>query len=324
LQTYFVRQAGDFASWNAHSTPETIAAQLLRDADPAVEKYVISLFDGHPTVRFLAHDVAYRRVETNTTLPLLRAMPNGMLLVLDTERSGLYEDARKLYPTGKFQEIRPPNGGPVVVYVSELTGEDLQTVQGLAATYSSDNVAVPPQMRKELAIDSEWPAASPAAPPFVADWQGVLAANIYGPYQFFVQAPSHVTLWIDESVVIDGDAGEVDGLGGGLMLARGHHNIRLHAESGEGRIRFAWQPPDGPPETVPSWALYVPPVQSNGLLGQYFANGDWGGEAAFAQIDPRLSMYFHVPTLPRPYTVEWSGKLAISRGWTLCLCAAIY
>ncbi len=315
LQTYFVRQAGDFASWNAHSTPETIAARLLRDADPAVEKYVISLFDGHPTVRFFAHDVAYRRVETNTTLPLLRAMPNGMLLILDTERQSLYEEARQLYTTGNFQEIHPPNGGPVVVYVSELSGEDLQSVQGLTATYSSTNssmlTAFPAQARTELAIDAEWPASVPVASPFVANWQGVLATNTYGPYQFFVQAPGEVELRIDEVVVINGNARDVEGLGGGLMLARGHHKIHLRAASGEGRMRLAWQPPDGPPATIPSWALYVPPVQSQGLLGRYFANGDWSGEPAFAQIDPRLVMYFHVPTLPRPYTVEWSGKLAI-------------
>jgi streptogramin lyase len=76
-------------------------------------------------------------------------------------------------------------------------------------------------------------------------------------------------------------------------------------------VRLAWQPPDGPPQTVPAWALYVAPVQSNGLLGRYFANGDWRGEPTLEQIDPRLNMYFHVPALPRPYTVEWSGKIAI-------------
>lgn len=311
LDTYFLRQARDFASWNAHSTPETIAARLLRDADPAIDKYVISLFDGHPTVRFLAQGVPYRRVETNTTLPLLREMPNGMMLILDIERRELYEEARRLYPNAAFQEVRPPNSGPVVVYVNQLSSQDLQQIQGLFGTYTSEDAGVSPQMQKELAIDFEWPATAPVKMPFVADWQGVLAVNTYGPYQFFVQAPGNVTLSIGESVVITGDASEVEGLGGGLMLARGHHTIHLRAEGGDGRVRLAWQPPDGPPTTIPSWALYVPPVQSNGLLGRYFANGDWQGEAAFAQIDPRLQMYFHVPTLPRPYTVEWSGKIAI-------------
>ncbi|MCC6456504.1 MAG: glycosyltransferase family 39 protein [Caldilineaceae bacterium] len=314
LHTYFVRQANDFASWNAHSTPETIAAHLLRDADPAVEKYVISLFDGHPTVRFLAGDVAYRRVETNTTLPLVREMPNGMMLVVDTERQAIYEESRRLYATGNFQEIRPPFGGPVVVYVTQLSGEDLQTVQGLWGTYSQEVEEPLAQVRKDGALDFEWPADAPVQLPFVADWRGVLAVNSYGPYQFFIQAPGEVALTIGESVVIEGDASNVEGLAGGIMLARGHHAIHLHAEGGEGRLRLAWQPPDGPPATVPGWALYVSPVQSNGLLGRYFANGEWNGEPAFAQIDPRLSMYFHVPTLARPYTVEWSGKLATPAG----------
>jgi streptogramin lyase len=310
LQLYFVRQANNFASWNAHSTPETIAAQLLRDADPAVEKYVISLFDGHPTVRFLAHDVVYHRVETTAALPILRDMPNGMMLVLDTERKELYEEARRLYPNAAFQEIQPPAGGPVVVYVNQLTPQDVQAIQGLNGTYTNEDDGSS-QTRKDMTIDFDWPAAAPVSLPFVAEWQGVLAANSYGPYQFFVQAPGRATLWIGESVVMDGDASGVDGLGGGVMLARGHHNIRLRVEGGQGHVRLAWQPPDGPPQTIPSWALYVPPVQSNGLLGRYFANGEWRGEPAFAQIDPRLSMYFHVPTLPRPYTVEWSGKIAI-------------
>jgi sugar lactone lactonase YvrE len=311
LHTYFIRQASDFASWNAHSTTETLAAKMLRDADPAVEKYVISLFDGHPTVRFLASGVDYRRVETNATLPLPREMPNGMMLLLDTERQSLYEEARRLYSMGEFEEIRPPSGGPVVLYVARLDREALQAVQGLVGTYSSGGERAASLVRKELAIDFAWPTEAPLPLPFVADWQGVLAATSYGPYQFYVEAPGDVTLWIGGSVVLEGDAGEVDGLAGGVLLARGHHAIHLRATGGEGRVRLAWQPPDGPPATVPSWSLYVPPVQSNGLLGEYFANGEWQGEAAFAQIDPRLSMYFHVPTLARPYTVQWSGKLAI-------------
>jgi len=310
-KTYFVDQARDFAAWNAHSTPETLAAQLLRDADPAVEKYVISLFDGHPTVRFLASNVPYRRVETNATLPLLHEMPNGMMLILDTERRELYEEARRLYPNAAFEEIKPPYGGPVVVYVNRLTMQDLQSVQGLMGTYTSEDAGLPPLMQKEMTFDFQWPDDAPVALPFVADWQGVLAVNTFGPYQFFLQAPGNVTLWIGESVVIEGDAEAAEGLGGGLMLARGNHTIRLRVEGGEGRVRLAWQPPDGPPATVPAWALYVPPVRSNGLLGNYFANGEWGGEPAFAQIDPRMSLYFHVPTLPRPYTVEWQGKIAI-------------
>jgi 4-amino-4-deoxy-L-arabinose transferase-like glycosyltransferase len=207
LHTYFVRQAGDFASWNAHSTPETIAARILREADPGLQKYVISLFDGHPTVRFLAGGVEYHRVETNAMLPLLGEMPEGMLLVVDAERQALYEEARRIYTTGNFEEVRPPFGGPAVVYVAELRSEVLQSVQGLRGTYgrAEDDVA---QVRKDLTIDFQWPADALVEVPFVAEWQGVLATNSYGPHQFFVQAPGEVTLRIGESVVLEGDASQ--------------------------------------------------------------------------------------------------------------------
>lgn len=311
LHTYFVRQANDFAAWNAHSTPETLAAGLIRGADPNTISYVISLFDGHPTVRFLARGQSYQRVETNATLPLLRETSGTIQLLLDAEREELFREAQRLYATGQFEEIHPPFGGPVVLYRTVLDSPTLASIQGLAGTYRPVDSDEPEQVRKESVIDFSWPISAPVPLPFEAEWRGILAVNVYGPYQFFVQAPGQVTLWIGESVILEGDAGATGGLAASLMLARGHHTVRLQAEGGEGVVRLAWQPPDGPPETIPPWALYVPPVRSNGLLGSYYANDSWSGTPAFAQIDPNLAMYFHVPTLVRPYTVIWKGKIAI-------------
>jgi streptogramin lyase len=62
---------------------------------------------------------------------------------------------------------------------------------------------------------------------------------------------------------------------------------------------------------APSSVFYVAPVSGNGLLGRYFANDAWREPETLARIDPMLSLYFHVIPLPRPYTVEWSGKIAI-------------
>jgi hypothetical protein len=50
-------------------------------------------------------------------------------------------------------------------------------------------------------------------------------------------------------------------------------------------------------------------VTNNGLLGAYYPSPDWSGEPAFTQIDPGIDYYFHIIPLPRPYTVEWTGKL---------------
>jgi beta-glucosidase len=87
--------------------------------------------------------------------------------------------------------------------------------------------------------------------------------------------------------------------------------VRVFAEGGAGDVRLSWRSPGGEIETIPPWALYVPPVRANGLLGCYYANGNWEGPPAFERIDPTLSIYFHVTPLPRPYTVEWLGAVDV-------------
>ena len=62
-------------------------------------------------------------------------------------------------------------------------------------------------------------------------------------------------------------------------------------------------------QLVPAVNLFRPPVTNNGLLGAYYPTPDWSGEPAFTQIDPEIAFYFHIIPLPRPYTVEWTGKL---------------
>jgi hypothetical protein len=62
-------------------------------------------------------------------------------------------------------------------------------------------------------------------------------------------------------------------------------------------------------QPVPAINLFRPPVTNNGLLGAYYPTPDWSGEPAFTQIDPEIDFYFHIIPLPRPYTIEWTGKL---------------
>ncbi|MCC6166838.1 MAG: glycosyltransferase family 39 protein [Caldilineaceae bacterium] len=318
---YFARQTSDFASWNAYSTAETWTAEELRHLDGA-RAYVVSLYDRHPTVRFLAPGVSYARLETNATLPLLQPAVwnrDGLLgpsdqdivLILDIERRELFEEARRLYPHAVFEERRPPFGGPVVIYVARLSAADQASVQGLVATYHRPGDAGPGIARDEPTLDSHWPEDAPLALPFRAEWQGVLAVDSYGPHQLVLQAPGEAALYLGEEPVLQGDASQGNGLSAAVMLPRGNHNLRVWAEGGEGRVVLAWRAPDGEAEVIPPWMLYRPPVRGNGLLGHYFGNGEWAGPESFAQIDPRIGMYFHVPVLPRPYTVVWTGKLAI-------------
>ena len=65
---------------------------------------------------------------------------------------------------------------------------------------------------------------------------------------------------------------------------------------------------------MPLSALLLPGITNHGLLGSYYANGDWQGPPAYTEIDPWIHFYFHNPPLPRPYTVEWVGNIEITKG----------
>lgn len=312
--TYFYRQAEDFASWNAFSTPETLTAKLLMNLDDQTEAYVISYFHGHPTLNFLAHGEPsrigpYRRLETTDHLPLNWPEGKNIALITNADSRSIFEEAKHYYPTAHFEELQPPAGGPSVIYYAYLTHNDLLAVQGVDARYyvGTEWAGTPIVQQKDLSLQFEWPAQAPVPLPFSVDWEGVLNVQEFGPHQFFLQAPAYAELAIGEEVVMAGEGEQT----AGVVLAEGKHTIRVRAVGGAGPFSLSWRPPDRGPEVVPSSALYVSPVTSNGLLGSYYPNGDWQGPTALERIDPLLNLYFHIPPLVRPYTVEWRGKIAI-------------
>lgn len=309
-QVYFERQIPNFPVWNAFSTPETIAAEILAKESGEADVEVISLFHNHPTLQFIARDVHdYPRLETSDHLPLRRAADRDVILVMDIERQPLFEQARRFYPNATFEEYKPPDGGVTVVYSVRLTPQDIASIQGLTATYFAGEewAGEPVVSQKEPQLNLTWPQdlPLPVAQPFSAQWESVLDVPAYGPYRLALTAPAYASLSVDEGIVFEGSGDQsVD-----LVLAKGNHSLRVRAVGGEGPVTLSWKRPNLPQEPVAQAALYVAPVTANGLLGRYYANGNWQGPEAMAQIDPQLNLYFHIIPLPRPYTVAWEGKI---------------
>jgi DNA-binding beta-propeller fold protein YncE/4-amino-4-deoxy-L-arabinose transferase-like glycosyltransferase len=310
LYTYFVRQANDFAVWNAFSTPETITANILNRLDENTTAYVISYFEGHPTLNFVARGVKpYRRLETTDHLPLDWPPGQGVEIITNADSRNLFNEAQRFYPQGQFEEVRPPLEGPPVIFHAKLTQDDLAAVQGLTAHYFANEEwqGDPVFERREATVNAQWPQDALMEQPFSVEWEGVLRAPVYGPHQLLLSAPGYAELYIGETLAFSG-TGELETA---LSLAKGNHNIRLRAVGGEGPVNLRWRTPDRDTEIIPPTALYVEPVAANGLLARYFPNGEWRAPETLAEINPELSLYFHVIPLPRPYTVEWTGKIAI-------------
>lgn len=307
IHTYFQVQAKDFAVWNAFSTAETLTARRMAEMGPDYDFHVISLYHNHPVLRFLARSITrYKRLETTDTMPLRESGEREAVLFIDPERRPLFLDAKRYYPGGTFEEFRPPFDGPAVLYYCQLTPEQIKGIQGLVGRYyqGSEGEGKPVLERKEAQISFDWEAEAPLPVPFNARWEGVLYIPRYGRYRLGLVAPAEGQANLDENPLLD-EPGEAE-----LLLAKGNHALRVEAEGGDGRVDLYWQPPGEPPNSIPQRFLYTtPPVTNNGLLGRYYRGLEWAGEPVLEQIDPSLALYFHITLLPRPYTVEWTGKL---------------
>ena len=313
VDTYFVKQANDFSAWAAHSTAETLAAGLLKNLDDNTDAYVTSFFAGHPTLGFLLPtSKPYRSLATTDALPLDFAPGKGALLVMNADSHAQYDEAKLLYPNAQFEEVMPPMAGPPVLYTVRLSPEDIAGLQGLDGRYYANGAweGEPAIVTRDSTLSFDWAAAPPLPEPFSAEWNGVLHVANYGVHDFVLESPGPAELLIGEQQVLSGTGV----LSGSLTLAEGNHALRVRAQGAPGRFELRWRAPDGPVQVVGPGALYGAPMTANGLLARYFANGDWQEPEARARIEDQMGYYVHVPPLPRPYTVEYTGKIAIPVG----------
>lgn len=322
-KVYFVDQRNSFSVWNAYSTGESIAAEVIaenaRSAD--TDTFVTSRFAHHPTVRFIGNaESFYQSVDYTATLPMPLSPDREAIFLMDPERRSFFEQARSFYPNGEFVEHKPPFGGPTVLYEFRLRPSDISSIQGISLSYfeGSEWSGTPVKVERQATVSVDWPREAPLSGPFSAEWNGVLNIERYGPHKFVLRAPSVAELYIDEELAArlegesDPDAAEGNGeVSAALNLALGLHRVRIRAVGGHGPVTLSWQRPGEEERIIQTSALHVSPVESNGLLGRYYANGNWEEPPAFTRIDPQINLYFHDIPLPRPYTVEWRGKLVV-------------
>lgn len=319
--TYFVRQAHDFASWNAFSTPETLVGRKMAQLGPDTLYYLSPFFAGHPTLRFLAPEVKGQRTLTIPDALPIRELPNRpVVLFIHPDDLWIFEEAERIYPNANFEIASSPTEDETpIVYLVDLQPLNLASVQGLQLRYfkpggdiSSDILSEEPPFHSEraLSVNLAWPADLPPAPgaetfDFVAEWSGILYAQRYGPYSLRLITPGKGLLELDGNIIFDGEGEQLTG----LPLAQGNHSIRVLAEGGPGQVALFWQQPGKGETFVPQWAFYAPPITNHGLLATFYPNDRWQGRPVLQRIDPFLDMYFHFTPLPRPYTVEWAGSL---------------
>jgi hypothetical protein len=221
-----------------------------------------------------------------------------------------------------------PYSGNVVLHEYVFSREVIASVQGLDGRYvplAGTDVGQPGkgdiEYRVDSTIDFVWEGDAsagqgssagrgpPAAYPFEVIWTGGLLAPQYGVYALYVDLPGSFVLELDGQTVLSGEGAASRP----IVMAQGVHELYLDGRvDGPGAVRLMWQVPGSPQvDVVPGDALYRASWPTRGLVGRFYANGNWEGEPTLVRLDRQVAYYFHFLPLPRPYTVEWSGRLAV-------------
>ena len=299
VNRYFNVQMHDSRSFDEYSTVETFVARAANDLPRGTAIYMDSTLAGTPTIQFLSPWLKDGKVFSDATLPLRDPVDTALFLKEDEQ----LRLARNLYPSAQVKDFTAPYGGPQVLHEVVVSAAQVAALEGVQAEYTAPDAA--PIQRKEPSLGL---AALPAAPPLRATFQATLAAPAYGVYGFQLEGPAGAQLSLDrQPVASPGTAVDV-------KLARGNHRLDVTADftSADQPLRLLWRPPKAAEwAPVPSDALFVDPVNDNGLLGKYYANDSWSGAPSIEQIDPAVAFSFHILPLPYPYSIDWTGQLAV-------------
>ncbi|CAG0973157.1 Anti-sigma-I factor RsgI3 [Anaerolineales bacterium] len=311
---YFDLQSKRSDVWAVFSTPQTIIGKAMAGLDPQTDVYVSIIYNASPTIEFLSPNVTYDQLEVFDALPIPSDGGKTMVFFIEAAREQFLLQARRYYPNADFKEYKDPNGN-AFLYQITLAPSDIEASQGITASYyrNANWREQPFLVKKEATINADWKDGVPAQFPFGVKWQGVLYADRYGLYRLTLHSPSPSELYLD-NIRVHLEIEEEGTQTAKVELAKGCHDLVLTTLGKEGHFELDWMPPGEKKQTlIPSSNFFQPPISNNGLLGYYFANGDWQSPAAFLQVDPWINFNYQTQPLARPYTVEWVGRINIRK-----------
>ncbi len=306
---YFDQQAGNFSSWSAYSAGETIVGNQVKRLGPDYDVYLDETFVDHPTIEFLSGRKNLSSFSPTAQLPL--GDSKNVAVFLQPYQTQSVALLRTLYPQADVEAHRSPDGDNIVLYSAMVPRSQIEALEGVTASYFGDvDGTGSPVLWERLPYPAtEWSTPGLPKPPFFTLWEGTLVAPDYGRYRLRLDGPRGAELIVDGHRIA-GASEEPE-----VTLARGNHSLEVKAAVNECTpMRLLWQPPNAPHLTpIPRDRVFVPPVSNHGLLGSYYSNRNWSGDPTFQRIDPFLTTRVQLLPLPRPYSVEWVGKIDAPR-----------
>ena len=300
--TYFGLQANDPVVWKEHSMAQTIIGRYLgSDAAAGAQTLVSVHYTKYPTVEFLARH-SYDEFDAALHLPLADSVDTTIFLA--PEEIAEFERIATYYPQAGCTGVRYRPVTDAVLYECTITAEAQRAVQGLAARLEGADGTDKAQSGLSGDLTALTAAVAPSQRTVVA---GSLLAPEFGRYHVWLAGPAGIQGTLDERP-LSGSGSTASG----IVLSQGLHALRITGTAAEvAASKLYWAPLNGPETVVPRENLFHAPVAPYGLTGVYRSGNQWEGPPALIRQDTSPWVYFHVPPLEFPFTVEWSGSIYI-------------
>ena len=305
IDRYFVRQANNFSSWNAHSTAESLIGRTIGAGKTVGKIYLGETLVDQPSIKFLGPSyLPHVKFDPAGVLPIRD--PEGATIFLEGEQTQVVESIRRLYPDASFETVRFPGNGTAILHTISISPVQAERLWGVKAQFWPGTSAQGEATSSiKLANATLAQDESPVPAPYYTEMKAILSITDWGQYAFKLEGPPGISMKLNETEVVTG------GNEASLTVARGNNLLTLSGVvESAAPITLKWRTKGAAAyEPIPSSALFVDPVKNNGLLGTYFRGPNWSGDPGLLKIDPGLQIRFHILPLPRPFSVEWTGKV---------------
>lgn len=327
IRRYFYEQSDDPTVWADMTGGAALAAETVARRAATHDVYTSSVNHKNNLSAFLSPGAKQIEWEGMHQLPFAAssAGDRGVVLLLDPSDAFDIALIERLYPHAEFEVLRAPhnaadgNAAAPLLYRISVPASDLSELHGVRVRSEGESKADSAQNQ----------ASASLAPTFEVDLSNrprsndelhlttTLRAHVSGDYDFGWEAPRGFSA----TLVIDGQSVRP---GQKLSLDKGLHSVAVAARSSQiarggggsessppAVARLLWRPPDSPQlNAIDPRRLFDPSrVAPHGLVGRYRAGTRFDAPPAIVRLDPIVSFNFHHTPLPRPYTVEWVGRL---------------
>jgi 4-amino-4-deoxy-L-arabinose transferase-like glycosyltransferase/sugar lactone lactonase YvrE len=278
VDRYFYKQVNDASVWMEMGGANEAVGKLLATYDTNTRVFVSPDRTNVPATLYLAPGKSAEIWPGSFALPFTQE--RDVAVLIDPTDEGDVSNIVRMYPHTQVTVITPPMSDLPQLFALHITKDDIASVRG------------------SQRIDDSHVAST-------------LKVAQYGIYSFGWQNADGSTgqttgtpeVWMDGAKIT---------LGQTMPVGAGLHSVVISGTQGTkvdlSNLLWAQGNPLMSPIASDFW-FDPAKIAPHGLTALVRAGDNFDSVPQQIKIDPQVSFYFQITLLPRPYTVEWTGKL---------------